>query len=160
MKNETQNSKRRGISPGLGGSYMRVREAGGSGVTPVKSLDELRKIREQSKAGTKLRLTGESDDRVTISVGMATCGIAAGARAVMGALIDSVNENNLEHVAVVATGCLGYCYAEPLVIVTSPGEKPVHYANADEDLARKIIERHVMGGEIIGDSQLIAEGLQ
>ena len=127
--------------------------------TKIKTLDELRKIRERSKAGTKLRLTGESGNRVTISVGMATCGIAAGARAVMGALIDSINENNLENVAVVATGCLGYCYAEPLVVVTVPEEKPVHYANVDEDLARKIIELHVIGGEIIGNSQLITDGL-
>jgi len=127
--------------------------------TKIKSLDELRKIREQSKAVTKLRMTGEAADRTTISVGMATCGIAAGARPVMGALIDSVNENNLEHVAVVATGCLGYCYAEPLVIVTAPGKKPVHYANVDESLARKIIEQHVMGGEIISDSVLNAEDL-
>ena len=128
-------------------------------MSKIKSLDELRKIKEQSKTGTKLRTTGGGGDRITVSVGMATCGIAAGARPVMGALIDAVNENNLENVAVVATGCLGYCYAEPLVVVTVPGSGPVHYANVDEALARRIIERHVMAGEIIGESVLNAEGL-
>jgi len=89
---------------------------------------------------------------------MATCGIAAGARPVMGALIESVNENNLENVAIIATGCLGYCYAEPLVTVTVPDGGQTYYANVDEPLARKIIERHVMNGEIIGESVLDAEG--
>lgn len=125
----------------------------------IKSLDELRKIREQSKSGTQLRITGENADRTVITVGMGTCGIAAGARPVMGALMDSIEENKLPDVSVIAAGCFGSCYAEPLVTVKSPGKEPVHYARANVELAKKIIERHVMKGEIIRESVLSAEAL-
>lgn len=123
----------------------------------LKSLDELRKIRENSAPNTNLRTTGESGDRVVVSVGMATCGIAAGARTVMSALIGAVDKNKLANVSVIATGCLGYCYAEPMVVVNVPGSEPVRYANVDAALAENIIERHVMNGELISGSVFVRE---
>lgn len=118
----------------------------------LKSLDELRQIRERAQAGTGMRTTGENTDRIVVSVGMATCGIAAGARPVMTALLEAAGKNKLENVSVVATGCLGYCYAEPLVVVNIPGSEPIYYANVNAALAEQIIERHVMNGELIDDA--------
>lgn len=123
-------------------------------MSKLKSLDELRRIREQAAAGTDIRTTGEKEDRTVISVGMATCGIAAGARTAMTALRDEVDKRNLKNVSIVATGCLGYCYAEPLVVVDMPGREPIRYANVDETLAREIIDRHVMKGELIDNAIL------
>lgn len=115
----------------------------------LKSLDELRQIRENSSKGIKLRTTGENEERIVVSIGMATCGIAAGARPAMSALINAVDKNKLENVSVIATGCLGYCYAEPMVVVNIPGSEPIRYANVDAALAEQIIERHVMRGELV-----------
>lgn len=115
----------------------------------LKTLDELRQIREQSQKNTQMRTTGENDDRIVVSVGMATCGIAAGARGVMTALRDAADKNELKNVSVIATGCLGYCYAEPMVVVNMPGGEPVRYANVDAAIAEQIIERHVMNGELV-----------
>lgn len=118
----------------------------------LKTLDELRRIRERSQANTQMRTTGEDANRIVVSVGMATCGIAAGARATMSALSDAVVRNNLTNVSIVATGCLGYCYAEPMVVVNIPGSEPIRYANVDAGLAAEIIERHVMSGELVDNA--------
>lgn len=115
----------------------------------LKSMEELRQLRENSAAGTQLRTAGENEDRIVVSIGMATCGIAAGARPVMSALIDAAGKNKLNNVSVIATGCLGYCYAEPMVVVNIPGSEPIRYANVDTALAGQIIERHVMKGELV-----------
>ena len=118
-------------------------------MSKLKSLDELRQIRQNAALNMQLRTTGESGDRTIISVGMATCGIAAGARQTMSALRDEVDKQKLQNVSVVATGCLGYCYAEPLVVVSTPEQAPIRYANVDDKLAREIVIRHVMQGELI-----------
>ena len=120
----------------------------------LKSLEELRQIRNNAKAGTRLRVTGEKADRTILSVGMATCGIAAGARAVMNALADEISKQKLENISVVATGCLGFCYAEPLVVVEIPGKEPIRYANVDANLAGEIIRRHILRGELLEDAIL------
>lgn len=120
----------------------------------LKSLDELRKIRERALADTDIRTTGENPDRIILSIGMATCGIAAGARVTMSALLEEIRERKLNNVSVVATGCLGYCYAEPLVVVSIPGQDSINYANVDADLAKKIIRHHVMRGELVDDAIL------
>lgn len=115
-------------------------------MSKLKSLEELKRIREQAKSSTGLRTTGENPDRVVLSVGMATCGIAAGARVVMSALLEEIDKNHLDNVSVVATGCLGYCYAEPLVEVKMPNQDVIRYGNVDENIAREIITKHVMQG--------------
>lgn len=123
-------------------------------MSKVKSLEELKKIREQAKSNTNLRTTGDNPDRTVIAIGMATCGIAAGARKSMTALLDEMDKNNVQNVSVVATGCLGYCYAEPLVEVREPGKEPLRYANVDEARAREIIQKHIMNGELVDNAIL------
>ncbi len=118
----------------------------------IKSLDELKKLREQANSGTSLRTTGENPDRIVLAVGMATCGIAAGARKTMNTLIEKITEKKLDNVSVVATGCLGFCYAEPLVEVRVPGSEPIRYGNVDEKRAAEIIDKHVLQGILIDDA--------
>ncbi|MDR3091407.1 MAG: (2Fe-2S) ferredoxin domain-containing protein [Clostridiales bacterium] len=125
-------------------------------MSKIKSLDELKKIREQSKGGTDIRVTGENPDRVVLAVGMATCGIAAGARVTMSTLLDEIDKAGLDNVSVVATGCLGFCYAEPLVEVRTPGREPIRYANVDAARAKEIIDKHVKQG-ILLDNAIIGK---
>ncbi|MDR0287672.1 MAG: NADH-quinone oxidoreductase subunit NuoF [Clostridiales bacterium] len=120
----------------------------------INSLDELKKLKEQAKANTELRATNQNKDRIVILVGMATCGVAAGAREIMDTLLDEIHQNNLKNVSVVSTGCIGFCYAEPLVEVRMPGKEPVRYANVSEKLAKEIIEKHVMQGSLIDNAVL------
>lgn len=117
----------------------------------LKSLDELRKLRDEAARNIKIRDTDE-ENRIIIAVGMATCGIAAGARKTMSAIRDAVDNNNLDNVNIVATGCFGYCYAEPLVEVRVPGQEPIRYGNVDEARAREIVEKHVMLGELLDNA--------
>ncbi len=126
-------------------------------MSKIKSLDELKKIREKANDSTNLRTTGENPNRVVLAVGMATCGIAAGARPVMTALLDEINANNLGDVSVIATGCLGFCYAEPLVEVRIPGKEPVRYKNVDAALAKNIVDKHVLQGIVIEEHVLNKE---
>jgi NADP-reducing hydrogenase subunit HndB len=115
-------------------------------MSKVKSLDELKKIRERANSATSLRTTGENPDRIVLAVGMATCGIAAGARETMSSLMESIDSNKLDNVSVVATGCLGFCYAEPLVEVRVPGHEPIRYGNVDAARAKEIVEILVING--------------
>ncbi len=121
-------------------------------MSKIKSLDELRAIRDRVKINTDLRVTGENPDRIIISVGMGTCGISAGARQIMNALLDEVKAQNLENVSVVATGCIGFCYAEPIVEVMMPGEDSIRYGNVTKDMTKEIIEKHVMKGILLDDA--------
>lgn len=122
----------------------------------VKSLDELKRIRRQTEENTRLR-SGDNDERVVITIGMATCGIAAGAREAMTALREEVAANNLGNVAIIATGCLGYCYAEPIVEVRIPGQSPVRYGHVDPKRAREIVTKHVMQGELLDNEAIIGK---
>lgn len=125
-------------------------------VNKVKSLEELKKIREAAAGGTQLRTTGENPDRIVLAVGMATCGIAAGARKTMNALREGIEANKIEDVSILATGCLGFCYAEPLVEVREPGKEPIRYGNVDENRAKEIIEKHIKHG-ILLDNAIIGK---
>lgn len=117
----------------------------------LKSLDELRKLRDQAAENTKLRDV-DDEKRAVLAVGMATCGIAAGARTTMSALRDAIDKNGVQNVSIVATGCFGYCYAEPLVEVRMPGQEPIRYGNVDEARAREIVEKHIMRGELLDNA--------
>jgi len=123
-------------------------------MSKVKSLEELKKLREAAAAGTDLRTTGENPDRTVLAVGMATCGIAAGARKTMTTLLEEINEKKLKDVSVVATGCLGFCYAEPIVEVRMPGRDPIRYADVDEARAREIIQKHIIAGILVDNAIL------
>jgi NADP-reducing hydrogenase subunit HndB len=121
----------------------------------IKSLDELKKIREASKKKVDLREKGESTDGIIeILIGMATCGIAAGARETMKALGEAIEEAGLDQVKIVQVGCMGYCHSEPTVQVNQPGKAPVLYGKVDETVAREIITKHILKDEFIDDHLL------
>ena len=123
---------------------------------PIKSLDELRKIREDQVKKVKLRESGESDDQtVEILVGMATCGIAAGSREVLNALVNIISEKELDNIKVVQVGCMGYCHSEPTVQINMPGSEPIIYGKVDNAFVNDIVEKHIIKGEILDDHILI-----
>jgi len=113
----------------------------------MKSLEELRAIKEKMKASVNNR--NEKDDKVRIVVGMATCGIAAGARPVMTAFLDEIAKRGLENVAVTQTGCIGMCKLEPLVEVFLPGEEKVTYVKMTPEKAVRVVNDHVVNKNVV-----------
>ena len=115
----------------------------------MKSLAELQAIKERMKNKIVLR-EGSSDVRVV--VGMATCGIAAGARPVLNAFVKAVNEAGLnEKVTVSQTGCVGYCQLEPIVEIYEAGKEKVTYIHMTADKAKEVVEKHLKGGKVVAD---------
>ena len=112
----------------------------------MKSLAELEAIRNKAKGNVTLR---KDDHAVRVVVGMATCGIAAGARPVLAAIMDEVAKRNLEHVAVTQTGCIGVCRLEPIVEVLVPGEEKVTYVKVDPQKAAEIVNEHIVNGKVV-----------
>ncbi len=123
-------------------------------MTKLNSVEELMKVKESVLSNTEIRTTGESPDRTVINVGMATCGISAGARVTLSALIDAVAKNNLKNISVVSVGCIGPCKSEPIVEVKIPGKDPIKYMNVDEKRAVEIVEKHVMQGILLENAIL------
>ena len=113
----------------------------------MKSLAELAAIREKMQSKVSLR-EGEASLRVV--VGMATCGIAAGARPVLNAFVDGVNKEGLtDKVTVTQTGCIGICQYEPVVEIFEDGKEKVTYVKLDAEKAAEIIEKHLKGGSVV-----------
>ena len=110
----------------------------------MKSLAELEAIRQKTLERVSLRKEG--DQGVRIVVGMATCGIAAGARPVMLSFIEEANKRNLQHVTVSQTGCIGMCRLEPMVDVYLPGQEKVTYVKVQPDMVGRIVAEHVVNG--------------
>lgn len=122
----------------------------------IKSLEDLMKIREESLKRVQLREAGEAEgDVVELLVGMATCGIAAGARETLSALLDEIEKQGLQNIRVVQVGCLGYCHSEPTVQVNMPGEEPIIYGRVSGDRAREIITKYVINKELLEDAIVI-----
>jgi len=122
----------------------------------IKSLDELIKLRENSIKKVNLRETGENaGDTIELMVGMATCGIAAGARETLQALMETIQSNNLENVKIVQVGCLGFCHSEPTVQLNMPNQEPILYGNVDKETATKIVEEHILNGKMVDNHILI-----
>ncbi|GET32000.1 NADP oxidoreductase [Prolixibacter bellariivorans] len=118
-------------------------------MSKIKSLEELRKLREEVQTRMKLRENSDkSEDLVRIKVAMATCGIASGARETMRVLIEQLDQRGVDAV-VTQTGCMGYCYAEPTVEVTLPGKEPMVFGDVKEERAREIIDKYVVNQELI-----------
>lgn len=115
----------------------------------IKSLEELEKIREQAKDLISLRKDNETKTRVV--VGMGTCGIAAGARQTMLAILDELKKRNIDNVIVTETGCIGLCKYEPLVDIIKPNQPKVTYVNIDAEKARQIVVKHIINNQIIDD---------
>ena len=113
----------------------------------MKSLAELQAIKDRMKDKIVLR-EGSSDVRVV--VGMATCGIAAGARPVLNAFVEEVNNAGLcEKVTVSQTGCIGYCRLEPIVEIYEAGKEKVTYINMNPDKVKDVVEQHLKGGNVV-----------
>ena len=105
-----------------------------------KSIEELNAIRERMQQNIQVRT--ENADNTRVVVGMATCGIAAGARPVLTAIVDEVNRRKLKNVTVTQTGCIGVCRLEPIVEIYEPGKEKVTYVNMDENKARQVVSEH------------------
>lgn len=115
----------------------------------MKSLAELAAIRDKMKDRVVLR-EGTGDIRVV--VGMATCGIAAGARPVLNAFVEEVNKAGLtEKVAVSQTGCIGVCQYEPVVEIFEAGKEKVTYVKMTAEKAAEVVEKHLKGGNVIAE---------
>ena len=102
----------------------------------MKSLEELRAIRERMQSQVSMRAEDHTHTRVV--VGMATCGIAAGAKPVLTALVDEIARRNLSHVTVSQTGCIGMCQYEPIVEVLEPGKDKVTYVKVTPEMVARI----------------------
>ncbi len=113
----------------------------------MKSLDELKAIRDKMQNQVKLR--GENSNSIRVVVGMATCGIAAGARPVLNAFAAGVQEKGLDNVTVVQTGCIGLCQYEPIVEVITPDGEKVTYIKMTEEKAHEVIDQHLVKGKVV-----------
>ena len=115
----------------------------------MKSLAELQAIKDKMKNKIVLR-EGPGDVRVV--VGMATCGIAAGARPVLSAFVEAVNDAGLnDKVTVSQTGCVGYCQLEPIVEIHEAGKDKVTYVHMTAEKAREVVEKHLKGGKVVSE---------
>ena len=127
----------------------------------MKSISELEQIRQRTLDRLNQRLEDRSDE-VRVVVGMGTCGIAAGARAVMMAFMTECTLRKLSHVTVSQTGCIGMCRFEPMADVFLLGQEKVTYVNLDGDKARRIVTDHIVNGnpvtEYVITSQLGSAG--
>ena len=116
----------------------------------MKSLEELRAIRDRARVNVHLRKEN-SPDNIRVVVGMATCGIAAGARPVLNAFVDEVAKRHLNNVVVTQTGCIGMCQLEPIVEVFVPGQEKVTYAKVSPDKVARIVADHLVNGNVVTD---------
>jgi NADP-reducing hydrogenase subunit HndB len=114
----------------------------------VKSLEELTKLREDAKKLTGLR---ERSEGIKIVIGMATCGIAAGARETLRVFLDELGNQNISDIAITQTGCLGHCDQEPLVELYIPGKDKVTYGKVNADRARQIVANHIVNGNVMNE---------
>lgn len=113
----------------------------------MKSLEELKAIRERMQGEVGVRKADANETRVV--VGMATCGIASGARPVLNALAEEVRAKKLDNVIVTQTGCIGLCQYEPIVEVFAPGKEKVTYVKMTPEKAKEVVEQHLMRGLIL-----------
>ena len=116
----------------------------------MMSLEELKVLREQVKNKMELREKGDKVEQIAVlRVAMATCGIAAGAREIMNFLAEEIEKRKLSNVLIIQGGCMGYCYAEPTIEVKLPGQEGVVYGCVTKERALEILEKHVLGGEMV-----------
>ncbi len=115
----------------------------------MKSLAELEQIRKQTLA--KVNLRKEDDDSIRVVIGMATCGIAAGARPVMKSIMDEIEKRNISNCYVTQTGCIGLCRLEPIVEVYLPGMEKITYVKMDAEKAVKIVNETIVNGKVVNE---------
>ena len=104
----------------------------------MKSLKDLRNLREKALVNLKVR-NSSNEETIKVYVAMGTCGIAAGSRETMMAMVDEINDKNLENVSLTQVGCMGNCFEEPVVRVVLPGEEPKVFTKVDTQKAKEIV---------------------
>ena len=112
----------------------------------IKSIDDLKRIREEALKKQELK---SSSGQKQIVVGMGTCGIAAGARDTMKAVLEKIEKDNLSGIVVTQTGCIGICEMEPIVQVQIGDSPKVTYGKVTKDIAARIIDEHVLAGQVV-----------
>jgi NADP-reducing hydrogenase subunit HndB len=112
----------------------------------IKSLDDLKKVREEALQKKKIQT---ESGKARVIVGMGTCGIAAGARDAMKAILDTIEKDNIQDVIITQTGCIGMCEKEPIVQVEIGDQPKVTYGKVSPEVARNIIKEHVVGGKVV-----------
>ena len=113
----------------------------------MKSLEELKAIRERMQKQVGLREA--DDDSIRVVVGMATCGIAAGARPVLEAFLQEIDKRELKNVTVTQTGCIGVCRLEPIVEVYVPGQEKVTYVKMMPEMVPKVVADHLVNHQVV-----------
>ena len=114
----------------------------------VKSLDDLKKLREEALEKRRVKT---ASGQAQVIVGMGTCGIAAGARDTMKAILETIEKDNLNGVIVTQTGCIGMCEKEPIVEVVIGDQAKVIYGKVNPDTAVRIMKEHVVNGNVVTD---------
>ena len=118
-------------------------------MTKIKSLADLKRIKEEVQSKIKLRENSDNPEQIVqIKVGMATCGIASGAKETMKYFVEELEQDAIDAV-VTQTGCMGYCYAEPTVEITLPNKEPVVFGHVKKEKAREIIDVFIKRGELV-----------
>ena len=120
---------------------------------PRLTTDDLKKMRNDTVSAMALR-AGQSRAKVTVHMG--TCGIAAGAREVMAALLAAIEEQGVTDVMVTTSGCAGLCSREPMATVEVRSQAPVKYVNLTPEKMAQVFQQHVLGGEVVMDAALAA----
>lgn len=115
----------------------------------MKSLAELQALRDKVKGSMGIRADDTGNTRVV--VGMATCGIAAGARPVLQAFTDEVARRNLTNVTIAQTGCIGICQYEPVVEIMEPGKEKVTYVRMTPEKAAQVVASHLVNGNVMNE---------
>ena len=116
----------------------------------MKSIEELMAIRDKTRKNMTVR-EDTGDSKIRIVVGMATCGIAAGARPVMNAFVDEIAKRDIKGVSVLQTGCIGMCRYEPIVEVTEPGKEKVTYVKMTPEKAVRVVNAHIVNGNPVAE---------
>ena len=118
-------------------------------MSKIKTLADLKRIRDEQQAGLQTREKGEvADNLVQVKVAMATCGIASGAKETMEFMTEALEKRGIDAV-VTQVGCMGYCYAEPTIEVRLPGAEPLVFGGVNRKKADEIIEKYIKTGELV-----------
>jgi len=121
---------------------------------PKLKIEDLAKIKEKASRTAQLREGGPYKTKITVHMG--TCGIAAGARGIMDAIMNEIDERKIEDVFLTNSGCAGLCSREPMVTVESVGKAPVKYVDLTPDKVKTIFDKHIKGGDIVQEYALAA----
>ncbi len=116
----------------------------------MKSIEELMEIRDKTRKNMTVR-EDTGDSKIRVVVGMATCGIAAGARPVLNAFVDEIAKRDVKGVSVQQTGCIGMCQYEPIVEVTEPGKEKVTYVKMTPEKAVRVVNDHIVNGNPVAE---------